>query len=596
MAVEQIDPVVATYEGDGVTVAFASPGSFDEPTDLVVRRINADDSVTTLQFGVDYTVSGGGGGAGTVTLVAGNRAPANSLIEISRFTPRTQPARFKNNQGIPAQTLENRLDDLTRMVQEVDERVGRALVLPRSPTPISGSLPRGTRAGRFLTFDEEGRPIYGSPVDVSDFTITEFGEQLLARADAEAARALLGAQAAMNPTATGVSLVQQASVQAVRTFLGIQAKATLFVTDFGAVPGLGTDNTQAFIDGMAAVSQLGGGVLLVPPGIWEIANEAYCATSNVIVMGYGPGTIIVNGSADKAAIKFGASGNGPQWYLNGAVHLSFCQKPGVSATTGNAGLKVHGQGKFLLANCIHNPFALGGTNKCLDAFSFDDCVDIWLQNVRASDAAGKGLRFFNTAGITGQNVQADANGGNGVEFSDCGEVNFAGIRALGNTGHSLVVTETGVRLSSRFTFVGCSFGGSATDNVYIDAMRHGTFYGCWTVNHAAGASATARGIAIVSNSCRSISFYGGGTLASKGHGVKLAVASAAAPANIQFIGHLFGDDAIASQGNGRGGAGYGLSIESGTTGQAIGGSAKSNATGAIQNNSGGSFTISNVIT
>lgn len=400
----------------------------------------------------------------------------------------------------------------------------------------------------------------------------------------------------MNPTATGLSLVQQASVAAVRTFLGIQAKATLMVTDFDAVPGLGTDNTQAFIDGMAAVSQLGGGILLVPPGVWEIANEAYCATSNVILMGYHAGTVIVNGAADKPAITFGASGNGPQWYNNGCVGLTFMQKPGVTATTGNKGVSVKGQGKFLLADCRHDPFALGGTSKLLDPFAFEDCNDVWLRSVRASDAAGKGLLLVNTAGVAVTQLQADANGGNGVHIADCAEVALSGVRSLGNVGHSLLVTETGVRLSSRFTAVGCNFGGNATDNVYIDAMRHGTFYGCWTVGHAAGASATARGIAIVGNSCRSISFYGGGTLASKGHGVKLAVASAAAPANIQFFGHLFGDDAIASQGNGLGGTGYGLSVESGATGQAIGGSAKSNATGAIQNNSGGSFTTSNVIT
>lgn len=596
MAVDAVEPVVATYEGDGATVTFPTPGAFGEPSDISVRRITvATDDVALLQFGVDYTVLGGGGAAGNVVLASGALAPAGTYIEVSRVTPRTQPDRFRENQGIPARTLEARLDDIVRVQQEIDERLSRALVLPRGISPVQGSLPRGPRAGRFLTFDEDGRPIYGSPVDLSDFTITEFGEQVLTKADAAELRALIGAQASINPSAVGISLVQQPDAAAIRTFLGIQAKASLFVTDFGAVPGLGNDNTQAFTNGMAAVSQLGGGVLLVPPGVWEIQNEAYCATSNVVVMGYGSGSVIVNGSANKAALKFGAAGNGPQWYNNGCVYLTFVQKPGLLGTPGNCGVRISGQGKFLLSDCRHDPFILGGNHKNGDPFFFDDCSDVWLVNIRGSDAASNGVFFNNVVGIAGTNIQADANGGKGLNFVDCAEVSLANVRALGNASNGLYIGETGVRLSRQFTVTGCVFGGNGSDNVEIAALRQGTFNGCWAVGHAASASASARGIAIVGNDCRSITFYGGGALASKGNGVKLAN-DGAAPQNVQFFGFAFGDDAIASQGNGLGGTGYGLSVEAGTTGQAIGGSAKNNATGAIQNNSGGTFTTSNVIT
>ncbi len=136
-----------TYAGDGSTVSFAVPFSFFGADEIDVIERNAETGIETSRvLTTDYTVAGGGGATGTVTAVT---APdATKSWTLARRTKRTQMVDYTPNDPFPAETHERALDRLTALVQELDEKLGRAAALsPTSPlinvtlpTPESGKL------------------------------------------------------------------------------------------------------------------------------------------------------------------------------------------------------------------------------------------------------------------------------------------------------------------------------------------------------------------------------------------------------------------------------------------------------------------------
>jgi hypothetical protein len=76
---------------------------------------------------------------GTVTF---NTAPATGeIVTILGEVPQTQSVDLSDNDAFPAETLEGALDRATRLVQRVDERLNRSLVLPISTTLANITLP-----------------------------------------------------------------------------------------------------------------------------------------------------------------------------------------------------------------------------------------------------------------------------------------------------------------------------------------------------------------------------------------------------------------------------------------------------------------------
>ncbi|WP_374656108.1 hypothetical protein [Dongia sp.] len=122
-----------TYAGDGSTLSFAVPFSFFGADEIDVIERSLESGAETLKvLATDYTVAGGGGATGTVTAVAPPGAARSWTI--SRRTHRTQTIDYTPNDPFPAETHERALDRLTALVQELDDKLGRAAVLsPTSP-------------------------------------------------------------------------------------------------------------------------------------------------------------------------------------------------------------------------------------------------------------------------------------------------------------------------------------------------------------------------------------------------------------------------------------------------------------------------------
>ena len=128
-----------TYAGNGSTTAFSFPRKFLENDDLlVIIRTDATGAEATQTLTTHYSVTGAGDDAGgTVTMVT---APASGeTLVIVRRTDQQQNTDYTTGGDFSASSHETALDKLTLLVQDLEEKVNRALKLaettPTTPTP-----------------------------------------------------------------------------------------------------------------------------------------------------------------------------------------------------------------------------------------------------------------------------------------------------------------------------------------------------------------------------------------------------------------------------------------------------------------------------
>lgn len=162
------------------------PYPFEDDDDLVV--ISLADGVLTKD--ADYTVSGAGDDdGGSVTMVDGT---VGDEITVLRITGRSQLLSLRVNGPYHIEDIQAALDKLTRIVQEVDEQVSRAIRLPRVE-PVGYDAVLGdpeARKGMLVKFDPDtGAPTLHRSDDTSvDDAEAAASEAEAARDEAEAAR------------------------------------------------------------------------------------------------------------------------------------------------------------------------------------------------------------------------------------------------------------------------------------------------------------------------------------------------------------------------------------------------------------------------
>lgn len=169
------------YAGDGSTVAFAVPFEFVSGADLNVVVIDADGVASTKTLTTHYTVSGGAGETGTVTMVT---APSSgTTLSIVRDTDPTQSVNYLTNDRFPAEVHEGALDRLTLLVQEVISRFSRSFKLSEfDDTTVSTEVPLlDARAGKFAYWNSDGElvAVDGTPTQ----PITKYQQDITATAD-----------------------------------------------------------------------------------------------------------------------------------------------------------------------------------------------------------------------------------------------------------------------------------------------------------------------------------------------------------------------------------------------------------------------------
>ena len=106
------------YIGNGVATTFAIPFPFLEPEHLKVKQLL--DNVQTER--TDWTISGG-------NMVFATAPENDAQIVIMREVPLTQETDYRENEVLPAETLERNFDKLTMQVQQVKEQAERAVTV-----------------------------------------------------------------------------------------------------------------------------------------------------------------------------------------------------------------------------------------------------------------------------------------------------------------------------------------------------------------------------------------------------------------------------------------------------------------------------------
>lgn len=182
------------YNGNGSATAFGFTFPIPDASYLSVIYTDTTGAQSTIPPS-QYSVTGIGtttGGSVTYPLTGAPIATGTKLTLV-RTLPYTQGTIFSNQGGYFPEVVESTFDKLTMMVQQLADRVGRALAGPVSDTSAPSDLPTAAqRANTILGFDASGNPI-ATVLTTSIVAVSTFIQNnLLPAASASAARTALG--------------------------------------------------------------------------------------------------------------------------------------------------------------------------------------------------------------------------------------------------------------------------------------------------------------------------------------------------------------------------------------------------------------------
>ena len=125
--------------------------------DLTVYINGTEKTITT-----DYTVTGGDGSTGTVTLTSG--ATAGDEVAIVRDVVLQRTSDFTAGAEISRDALNEQLDTITAQIADVDDKASRALQLNDYEVAASVTLPaKDDRKGKILGFNATTGDVEAGP-------------------------------------------------------------------------------------------------------------------------------------------------------------------------------------------------------------------------------------------------------------------------------------------------------------------------------------------------------------------------------------------------------------------------------------------------
>lgn len=272
------------YNGDGATTDFAINFAFWGSDDLRVIHRAADGSETVWVRGTHYTVTGGAGATGTLTVktMPIDYTPmSGETLTIKDFQSEVQGDSLPLSGAFPSTVVEQRLDKMTRLIQIHSEEIARSILLPETaslsglkiPEPGAGELVRYNPTGTSLETVRAGDLGLGIDMLLTGLAANDF----LRWDNAQSAWVNLTAGA------TGLALFQHATAAAARSELGLGTAAV-------ASTGVASGNVPA-MDATGYPAADGSRITNVAPG-----NVA----AGLAPRGYIDGLILSNNATDPA--------------------------------------------------------------------------------------------------------------------------------------------------------------------------------------------------------------------------------------------------------------------------------------------------------
>jgi len=152
----------AQFNCNGSTTSFPFTFKYLADSDLQVYLSSPAGVVTLLTLNVDYEITpavpGPGGTLSFLGTYLSSPPVSGYTLTILRFIARTQEVDFINGDSLDENNIEGMGDKLTMMVQDLDERIGRAVTVPPSsgisnisvPDPVAGAFLRWNLSGNGL--------------------------------------------------------------------------------------------------------------------------------------------------------------------------------------------------------------------------------------------------------------------------------------------------------------------------------------------------------------------------------------------------------------------------------------------------------------
>ena len=224
------------YTATASQTAFTVPFEFFDASDLNVFINETLKTITT-----HYTVSGGNGSTGTVTLTSG--ATVNDKVLITRDVTLERTTDFPTSGPFQVASLNTELDKIIAMMADLNDLAGRGIQLADSDTAVSVTLPNVTgRAGKVLAFNASTGAVEAGPTITATQTVAEISADISTVAGISSNVTSVAGIASNVTTVAGIA----ANVTTVA------GKASLITSDF--VSDLNTLATSAIIEDLGILA------------------------------------------------------------------------------------------------------------------------------------------------------------------------------------------------------------------------------------------------------------------------------------------------------------------------------------------------------
>jgi parallel beta-helix repeat protein len=251
MTVPSTQRKAGPFNGNGSATSFAFTFKVFSASDIQVTTANAEGIETVRVLGTDYSVTLNPNQetspGGTITFpLSGSPLAVGSKLSIVGILPYDQPLDLPSGGNFSPLALENELDRAVMQIQQLDERMDRAIVAPVSDVGVDMTLPTAAvRANRYLSFDLTGKPV-STTFDIDAVQNASTSAIAAAAAAAASETAAAASESVANAQAAFVTSTVAAVTPTVVNFSGDGATVAFTLP---SSPGA-DENTLVFISGV----------------------------------------------------------------------------------------------------------------------------------------------------------------------------------------------------------------------------------------------------------------------------------------------------------------------------------------------------------
>ena len=256
------------FTGNTTTGPFSFTFNILADSDLIVIK-----NTTTLTITTDYTVSTNANGTGSITL--GSALVASDILTIIGGRSLERTTDFVTAGDLLASSLNEQLDSLVIMAQQLDEKVGRAIIVNAGDESVSLEMPtKDNRKGTVLGFNATtGAPEAGPTIaDVS--TVAAITADISTLADIEDGTTATDAISGLAAIKTNVTSVANISTS-VTAVANDAADIGTVATDLGGSNTIGTVSSNiSNVNTLAGISTSLAACGAISSDITTVANDA----------------------------------------------------------------------------------------------------------------------------------------------------------------------------------------------------------------------------------------------------------------------------------------------------------------------------------